>query len=184
MRRMAAALLLCVGALIPGGAQEFTRGVGVYPGSPREDFSPVLRQDATSYRNLALHRPAYQSSAYDYNLTAQLITDGLVDTEMPRRLRVSTSLTGDLPKTKRERILDQNIVSTLELKGVHPWIQVDLGSASAPEVDSLKVVGSVHAESYVGLENWACTVSGSEDGKVWKRLGQASGMTRPTKSSR
>jgi len=39
-------------------------------------MGPTLTVDSgRNYRNLALHRPAYQSSAYDYNLTAQLITD-------------------------------------------------------------------------------------------------------------
>src|SRR5208283_4053930 len=52
-------------------AQEYTRGVGIYPGDVNADFSPAMKIDATTYRNLALHRPAYQSSSYDYNCTAQ-----------------------------------------------------------------------------------------------------------------
>ena len=55
----------------------YTRGIGVYPGCPQEDFSPVLLPD-NHYRNLALLRATYQSSAYDYNLTSQLLTDGIV----------------------------------------------------------------------------------------------------------
>jgi hypothetical protein len=35
----------------------------------------TLVPDTQTYRNLALHRPAYASSRYDYNLTAQLVTD-------------------------------------------------------------------------------------------------------------
>src|SRR5208337_3303443 len=61
---------------------EYTRGVGVYPGDPRQDFGPTLVPDASTYRNLALHRPAYHSSCYDYNLTAQLVTDGIKDTHL------------------------------------------------------------------------------------------------------
>src|ERR1035441_867652 len=53
-------------------AAGYTRGVGIYPGAPDEDFSPILLPDTSSiYRNLALLCPAYHSSAYDYNLTAQ-----------------------------------------------------------------------------------------------------------------
>jgi len=48
-------------------AQVFTRGLGVYPGDLREYFGPTLVEDTVTYRNLALHRPAYHSSAYDYN---------------------------------------------------------------------------------------------------------------------
>jgi len=32
----------------------YTRGIGVYPGNPDEDFSPDLCVDNTTYRNLAL----------------------------------------------------------------------------------------------------------------------------------
>ena len=72
-------------------AQPYTRGIGVYPGDPNQDFAPTLVPDTTTYRNLALHRPAYQSSAYDYNLTAQLVTDGIKETSLPRWISVSTS---------------------------------------------------------------------------------------------
>src|ERR1039457_7301060 len=48
-------------------AQDYTLGVGVYPGDPKENFAPAMRIDSTTYRNLALHRPAWHSSSYDYN---------------------------------------------------------------------------------------------------------------------
>ena len=63
----------------------YTRGIGVYPGCPQEDFSPELLPDRDQYRNLALLRATYQSSAYDYNLTSQLLTDGIVTGQAPRR---------------------------------------------------------------------------------------------------
>src|SRR5665647_2910898 len=60
-------------------AQTYNRGVGVYPGNTKEDFSPTMKIDSIHYRNLALYRPAYQSSSFDYNLTSQLVTDGIID---------------------------------------------------------------------------------------------------------
>ena len=75
--------LLFLAATLVSNAQEYTRGIGVYPGDPNEYAGPTLVVDATTYRNLALHRPAYQSSAYDYNLTAQLVTDGIKETRAP-----------------------------------------------------------------------------------------------------
>ena len=71
-------------------AQNYSLGIGVYPGDPRENFAPSMRVDSTTYRNLALHRPAYQSSSYDFNLTAQLVTDGIKDTNLPRRISTSS----------------------------------------------------------------------------------------------
>lgn len=52
----------------------YTRGIGQYPGHPKEDFSPELVQNQSDYRNIALLRSAFSSSNHDYNLTAQLAT--------------------------------------------------------------------------------------------------------------
>src|SRR5579862_6003548 len=71
------------------GAIEYTRGIGVYPGEPNADFGPTLIPDTTNYRNLALLRPAYHSSSYDYNLTAQLVTDGMKSEGLPQWIIVS-----------------------------------------------------------------------------------------------
>src|SRR3569623_1458318 len=55
----------------------YTAGIGVYPGEPSENFDPILVPDTSgTYRNLALLRPAIHSRRYDYNLPAQLVTDG------------------------------------------------------------------------------------------------------------
>ena len=75
-----------------------TLGIGVYPGDPKENFAPSMRVDSTTYRNLALHRPAYQSSSYDFNLTAQLVTDGIKETSLPRWISTSSSANGVFPK--------------------------------------------------------------------------------------
>src|SRR5512140_3654995 len=84
---------------------QYTRGLGVYPGDPNEDFGPILRPAGDVYRNLALLRPAYQSSSYDYNLTAQLVTDGIKETSLPRWLVTTTSQNGVAKKHERELML-------------------------------------------------------------------------------
>jgi hypothetical protein len=40
--------------------------------------------------HLALRRPAYHSSSHDFNLTAQLVTDGVKETALPRWVVVRT----------------------------------------------------------------------------------------------
>jgi hypothetical protein len=89
-------------------AQQYNRGVGIYPGDPKESFSPSMKIDSLHYRNIALHRPAYQSSAYDYNLTAQLITDGIIETKLPGWLVVTTSNGDTLRRDGREHLLDHH----------------------------------------------------------------------------
>ena len=163
--------------LIALNAQEYTRGIGVYPGDPKEDFAPVMRPDST-YRNLALHRPAWHSSAYDYNLTAQLVTDGIKDTVLPRWVATSTSQHGVLPRNEREWPLDGNWVSSVDLKGQSGWVQVELGGGAEPlAVDSIQVDATIRADHQP--ENWTVTVSGSGDGQSWTELGHASEMARP-----
>jgi hypothetical protein len=103
-------------------AQNHSLGIGVYPGDPRENFAPAMRVDSTTYRNLALHRPAYQSSSYDYNLTAQLITDGIKETALPRWIVTSSSASGVFPKNEREYLFDGNWVTGVDLTGSNVWV--------------------------------------------------------------
>ena len=103
---MKRALLFGLTALSALYAQEFTRGVGVYPGDPKDYFGPSLAADAAAYRNLAFHRPAYHSSSYDYNLTAQLVTDGIKETALPPTLVVTTSSQpAPLAKAQRDSLV-------------------------------------------------------------------------------
>ena len=136
-QRIAVAALTCLawgGASVSAQEQnaEQTRGVGVYPGNPAQDLAPVMVRDDTTYRNLALRRPAYQSSAYDYNLTAQLVTDGIVDTAPPRGLATATSAKGIAPKHERELLVDHNSVSAVDFEKAGAWVQFELGGGDEP----------------------------------------------------
>jgi hypothetical protein len=163
-------------------AQEYTRGIGVYPGDPREYMGPTLAVDASTYRNLALHRPAYQSSAYDYNLTAQLVTDGIKDTALPQWIVASTSDGGVLRKNERELFLDGNVTSSVDVSGANPWIEFDMeGGGEAPELDRIdlylrKIYGSPPSGE------WTYIVLGSDDHATWKEVGRASGTEWPNMS--
>jgi len=161
-------------------AQQYTLGVGVYPGDPTENFAPASHLDRT-YRNLALHRPAYQSSSYDYNLTAQSITDGIKDTQLPRWVAVSSSEQGELKKNEREWLLDHNWLTGVSLKGTGGWVQVQLAGGAGPlEVDRVDIDARVRVAA--GLSRgWSAVVSGSDDGQAWKELGRTSGADRPAR---
>ena len=159
-------------------AQEFNRGIGDYPGHPRENVAPTLQVDP-SYRNVALRRPAFASSSYDYNLTAQLVTDGIVELRPPRVLSTATSQLGTLDRHAREWLVDGNWVSTVDLPGPSGWVQLALAGGEAPlEIDRLAVEGRVLATSEQP-ENWKITALGSDDGQAWTALGWAAGMARP-----
>ncbi len=90
--------LAIVLAVLSFAGEKYNRGVGIYPGNPDQDFAPALVTDSASYRNLALLKPAYHSSSYDYNLTAQLVIDGIKEMASPRWL--VTTLSGKTSDVK------------------------------------------------------------------------------------
>jgi len=153
-------------------SREFTRGLGIYPGDPREDFSPELILDKLTYRNLALLRPAYHSSSYDYNLTAQLVTDGIKETSIPTWVATASSSRGAFPKNERELVLDHSRTNSIELSGPRPTLQIQLGGGdSVPEVDRIEIVvvpqGATPSEM-------SFSVSVSDDGRAWEKVGTVS----------
>jgi len=156
-------------------AQEYTRGVGVYPGDAKADFSPAIKIDAKNYRNLALRRPAYQSSSYDYNCTAQLITDGIKETQLPAWVVMTTSSDGVVKRNERGWVLDRNPMTRKSLQGENAWLQIELaGSSVIPEIDSINLTGNVLVDS-LPPKHWEITVNGSSDGKNWERAGVVGG---------
>src|ERR1700683_2418373 len=156
-------------------AQSYTKGVGIYPGDPKENFSPSFRIDSVHYRNLALYRPAYQSSAYDYNLTAQLITDGIIDTALPGWIVITTSSDGMLKRDGREHVLDRHASSAQNFEGANAWLQVEMaGAYDIPYVDSFSLSGNVIIDTLLSPVHWEITVSGSDDAVNWTELAKAS----------
>ncbi len=157
----------------------YTRGLGVYPGVPGQDFAPQLEIDDSTYRNLAFRRAAYHSSSYDYNLTAQLVTDGIVETEMPKWIAVSTSTHGTMVKHERERILDHNDISTVDLEGSDVWFQIQMeGGERAPAIDSVTVAFQVRTTEEP-VPGWRYSIAGSHDGLEWHALAVDSGGGLP-----
>lgn len=149
-----------------------TRGLGIYPGDPEAYFGPSLALDRTTYRNLAYLRPAYHSSSYDYNLTAQLVTDGIKDTRMPDWVAVTIDQIEPLPKPQREDLLNHYEASPIPLPGEKPVIQIQLGGENLPQVDRLKVF--VVAPPNVPASAMTYTVSVSDDGRSWRKMGSVS----------
>jgi len=153
---------------------DYTLGIGNYPGAPGENFSPELVADNSTYRNLALLRPAYHSSSYNYNLTAQLVTDGMKDTILPTWVATSSSQHGTFSKADRETLLDHFHDTTIELHGPRVSAEIHLGGgASIPNVDQIKVFVVVSAQ--VAPDSLTFTISTSDDGRVWTKVGSATG---------
>jgi hypothetical protein len=173
-------LLLYLVSFVTVNAQTYSKGVGIYPGDPKENFSPSMKIDSVHYRNLALYRPAYQSSGYDYNLTAQLITDGIIDTALPGWIVTTTSSDGILKRDGREHLLDRHASSQQTFTGSNAWAQIQMaGNYIIPGIDSLSLSGSVTIDTLLKPEHWEITISGSNDGNNWEQVGKANGDSLP-----
>lgn len=153
--------------------EEFTRGIGIYPGQPSEFHGPALVPVPNAYRNLALRRPAYHSSSYDYNLTAQLVTDGICATRMPSWVRISTNSQGELPRERREYPLDHAYLHRTELQGPDAALTIELGGDDLPLVSHLQI--SLLAPPAIALARLRFRVAVSDDGQEWTPAGQTIG---------
>jgi hypothetical protein len=189
--RGALAALVTVLTASPSLAQAPTRGVGVYPGDPAESFAPDLVPDAGAYRNLALRRAAYHSSSRDYNLTAQLVTDGIPASGPPRWLSTSTSQRGTASPAEREFLVDHSSTSAVDMDRFGAWAQLELGGGpSAPRVDRIRLEVRPRREPFASRSpfafpgdaapgEWAFEVAVSDDGRAWTEVGLVSGHLDP-----
>ena len=72
--------------------------------------------------NLSLMRQVSTSSCFDYNLTGQLLTDGILTTTMPPTLTVSNA-DGPLPRREREWAIDGGEYTRNMLMGSANYLQ-------------------------------------------------------------
>ena len=157
-------------------AQRQTRGTGVYPGRESESYAPILLQDQT-YRNVALRRMVTQSSSFDFNLTAHLLTDGIVSKAMPARLEVSTPK-GEVGLRQRESTLDGNEWTSTIVEGAETWLQYDWSEMEI-EADGVVLTGFMAHKNISpnAIYNIRCSVS--NDGKRWQTVATESGNGLP-----
>ncbi len=162
-------------------AQVMNRPIGQYPGNPREYYGPSLVQDnGYGYRNVALYRTVYQSSSWDFNLTSQLLTDGIYEREAPAWLNVTTP-DGPLPPHKREACIDGNEWTSNILMGSDTWLQYDWENMSI-DIDEVQMVCSMayREDAPTGFKIRLLT---STNGKKWKVVDEWAGDSLPGKPS-
>ena len=170
MKKLCLTCIIALGALsaCQTGNTVYNRGIGIYPGNPEEDFSPELYANDT-YRNIALNRAVYASSSYDYCLTGQLVTDGIVETTAPKYLVMETSEDRDV-KREREWLVDQHRYTMVNLYGPCAYAQISLRNGWKESFDR------VHGEMLVSYQEGAADgshevkVSASKDGREWTVL--------------
>ena len=179
--RISVTLLLIAWLCFAASAQQLNRPIGQYPGNPSEYYGPSLVQDnGYGYRNVALYRTVYQSSSWDFNLTSQLLTDGIYEREAPAWLNVTTP-DGPLPPHKREACIDGNEWTSNILMGGDTWLQYDWENMSI-DIDELQMVCSMayREDAPTGFKIRLLT---STNGKKWKVVDEWAGDSLPGKPS-
>ncbi|MBO5546846.1 MAG: discoidin domain-containing protein, partial [Bacteroidales bacterium] len=160
---------LCLALLLAGCGQPtaapeggYTRGIGVYPGEPAAYTGPETVPAGEELRNLALHRVARHSSSYDYNLTAQLVTDGIHAKQLPYWIEMD--LNGEaLPKRDRERLFDGNTWTPLTIQDGTAELTLRLHEGTA-RADRLTLMGAADGKA----DQCALVLEVSPDGEHWK----------------
>ena len=186
------AFLLCTSLAIQGctGSQEegtttdpeirstyYTRGIGKYPGNPAEDFSPELLTDRQTYRNIAHLRSCIASSSHDFNMTAQLVTDGIISEKIPEYLELSTPK-GYIKKRDREKALDEGPLTATEIYGEDTYMQYTLNNYSK-EFSLLNFSTAIFYDEKSYSGGYEFTVQSSSDGEKWTEIGKKSGEGLP-----
>ena len=147
-----------------------TRGIGVYPGNPDESAAPSVVKGDGTYRNIALGRTTYQSSSYDYNLTSQLVTDGIAGSGPVAYIDLTAG--GKLvDKPNHEKLFDGKPDSRINFDAADPTVRVDFRGMPVA-ADRIEILGS--ATFPAGKDKAASlTLLASSDGSSWKELGKA-----------
>ena len=161
----------------------YTRGIGIYPGDPSECFAPVPYTESVVAENVALHRLAFASSSVDYNLTAHLVTDGIVHDKEPVRLVVSTP-SGTLIRREAEWTVDGGPYSGNTLMGDTTWLQYEWKGGMAVEARQVKVEGRMAYDDQQTISGYRIACQVSDDGINWTTIGSRQGDGLPGQPTR
>ena len=163
-------------------AQQFNRPIGQYPGNPSEYYGPVIMngQGRCTFEYLSKFHTVYQSSSWDYNLTSQLLTDGIIDEHDPAWLNVTTP-EGPLPPHKREACIDGNEWTNNILMGGNTWLQYDW-EGMAIDIDEVEMVCNM-AYREDAPKGFKIRLFISKDGKKWKVADEWKGDSLPGEPS-
>lgn len=128
--------------------------------------------------NLAYRKAATASSSYDYNLTAQLLTDGILESGEPSWLMVTTAA-GELPRREREWTVDGGPYSSNILEGGTNFIEYKW-SGRRFSASRVRIVGTlVYTE---GAKGWSIDCLAGSGGL--NKVGSLSGEDLPGRQRR
>jgi len=125
--------------------------------------------------NISLNKAACASSSYDYNLTAQLVTDGVVENAVPAWLKVCTS-EGELPRREKEWTVDAGPYSSNRLEGAANFLEY-VWSRQRFSAGCVRVRGYVVYQE--PAKGWSVTCKAGDSGAIMNHVGFAGGTGLP-----
>ena len=125
--------------------------------------------------NISLNKAACASSSYDYNLTSQLVTDGVVENAEPAWLKVCTS-EGELPRREKEWTVDAGPYSSNRLEGAANFLEY-VWSRQRFSAGCVRVRGYVVYQE--PAKGWSVTCKAGDSGAIMNHVGFAGGTGLP-----
>lgn len=123
---------------------------------------------------LSLNRTVTASSAYDYNLTAQLVCDGIIERTEPSRLVVTTA-GGELPRSEKEFSIDRGPFSYNLLPGEDNFLDYRW-TAQSFKAPCVRIAGNaVLKDDSVVPDGWSIRLWASRGGSEPRLVGEMSG---------
>lgn len=132
-------------------------------------------------RNLALHRAAEASSATDFNLTAQLATDGIIEEEGPSGMRFY--LNGEpVVREEADWLLDERDKSkfTVELNSFELELKC---SGCSVYTDQMCYYATFLCKNTIAYAPYSYVMLVSTDGSEWHEAGRWEGTLTPDEVS-
>lgn len=124
-------------------------------------------------RNVALHRAAVASSATDYNLTAQLVTDGIKEQSAPASMRFW--LNGEpVPREEADWLLDERDKSkfTCSLNSFELELKCEGCSINT---DAICYFATFQCKNTITYAPYSYVILATRDGKEWEEAGRWEG---------
>lgn len=124
-------------------------------------------------RNVALHRAAVASSATDYNLTAQLVTDGIKEQSSPASMRFW--LNGEpVPREEADWLLDERDKSkfTADLNSFELELKCEGCSINT---DAICYYATFQCKNTISYAPYSYVILATRDGEKWEEAGKWEG---------
>ena len=124
--------------------------------------------------NLALRHPAYHSSAIDYNATAQLAVDGIVETEPPCRVEICGNDGVPLDKIEHNLALDPRQWTTVTVEGSSAELSLRTHGFTEP-VDRISMTFAAMLPEGTRNASYTAVLQLLEPDGSWKDVAQFKG---------